>query len=32
MSAAVAAADPRIRVECVRTLYQQLPNSFVTTM
>jgi signal transduction histidine kinase/CheY-like chemotaxis protein len=32
MSAAVAAADPRIRVECVRTLYQQLPNSFVAAM
>jgi signal transduction histidine kinase/CheY-like chemotaxis protein len=27
-----AASDPRIRVECVRTLYQQLPNSFVAAM
>jgi signal transduction histidine kinase/CheY-like chemotaxis protein len=26
------AADPRIRVQCVRTLYQQLPNSFVAAM
>jgi signal transduction histidine kinase len=30
--AATPADDPRIRVECVRTLYEQLPNSFVAAM
>ena len=31
MSEALA-ADPRIRVQCVRTLYQQLPNSLAAAM